>query len=130
MEELRNINSRLELFVDDWLIEKMNGVSLQMHSPIPQEVVLEFNQPWEGSISYDPVVMKEGNRYRLCGSESTWEDQCTAYAAQMVCIGNVRRWESLSSTATGKTTSFFKGARRRHCVHPDHLKYDRCRNCS
>ena len=84
MEGLRNINSRLELFVDDWLIEEMNGVSLQMHNPIPQEVVLEFNQPWEGSISYDPVVMKEGDRYRLwyrgCGSESTWEDQCTAYA--------------------------------------------------
>ena len=84
MGELRNINSRLELFVDDWLIEEMNGVSLQMHNPIPQEVVLEFNQPWEGSISYDPVVMKEGDRYRLwyrgCGSESTWEDQCTAYA--------------------------------------------------
>ncbi len=84
MEGLRNINSRLELFVDDWLIEEMNGVSLQMHSPSPQEVVLEFDQPWEGSISYDPVVMKEGDRYRLwyrgCGSESTWEDQCTAYA--------------------------------------------------
>ncbi len=84
MEGLRNINSRLELFVDDWLIEEMNGVSLQMHSPIPQEVVLEFNRPWEGSISYDPVVMKEKDRYRLwyrgCGSESTWEDQCTAYA--------------------------------------------------
>ena len=84
MEGLRNIKSRLELFVDDWLIEEMKGVSLQMHSPIPREVVLEFNQPWEGSISYDPVVMKEGDRYRLwyrgCGSESTWEDQCTAYA--------------------------------------------------
>ena len=83
MEGLRNINSRLELFVDDWLIEEMNGVSLQMHRPIPQEVVLEFNRPWEGSISYDPVVMKEDSRYRLwyrgCGSESTWEDQCTAY---------------------------------------------------
>ena len=84
MAGVRNINSRLELFVDDWLIEEMNGVDLQMHSPIPQEVVLEFNRLWEGSISYDPVVMKEGDRYRLwyrgCGSESTWEDQCTAYA--------------------------------------------------
>ena len=84
MEGLRNINSRLELFVDDWLIEEMKGASLQMHSPISREVVFEFNQPWEGSISYDPVVMKEDDRYRLwyrgCGSESTWEDQCTAYA--------------------------------------------------
>ena len=84
MEGLRNINSRLEPFVDDWLIEKMNGVSLQMHRPIPREVVLEFSRPWEGPISYDPVVMKDGDRYRLwyrgCGSESVWEDQCTAYA--------------------------------------------------
>ena len=84
MEGLRNINSRLELFVDDWLIEETNGVNLQMHRPIPREVVLAFNRPWEGSISYDPVVMKEGDRYRLwyrgCGSESTWENQCTAYA--------------------------------------------------
>ena len=48
MDGLRNINSRLELFVDDWLIEETNGVSLQMHSPIPQEVVLEFNRAMGG----------------------------------------------------------------------------------
>ena len=46
MAGVRNINSRLELFVDDWLIEEMNGVDLQMHPPIPQEIALEFNQPW------------------------------------------------------------------------------------
>ena len=34
----------------------------------------------------------------------------------MACIGNVQRWESSSSTETGKTTSFSKGARQRRCV--------------
>ena len=98
MEGLRNINSRLELFVDDWLIEEMNGVSLRMHSPIPQEVVLEFNQPWEGSISYDPVVMKEGDRYRLwyrgCGSESTWEEP-------MYSLCREHRWRALGASDVG-----------------------------
>ena len=41
----RDIGSRLELFVDDWLIESMDGVSLQMHQPAPQEIVLQHDQP-------------------------------------------------------------------------------------
>ncbi len=80
MEGLPNINSILELFVDDWLIEEMNGVSLQMHRPIPQAVVLEFNQPWKGSISYDPVVMKEGGRYQL------WYQGCSTEYCLSICI--------------------------------------------
>lgn len=30
-DEVRNIGSRLELFVDDWLIAKINGVTLRLH---------------------------------------------------------------------------------------------------
>ena len=45
--EVRKIGPRLELFVDD-LIEKMSGVRLRMHAPIPREIALEFNRPWEG----------------------------------------------------------------------------------
>jgi len=82
MPTVRSIGSRLELFVDDWLIERMSGVNLRMHHPVPQEVALEFDRPWEGLVSYDPVVMQESGRYRLwyrgCGPE--WEDQVTAYA--------------------------------------------------
>lgn len=94
MTEVRDIGSRLELFVDDWLIEEMRDVRLRMHAPIPQEVALAFDRPWEGPFSYDPVVMldptpqrsccegKAGDRYRLwyrgCGDD--WDGQVTAYA--------------------------------------------------
>ena len=81
-QALRNLGSRLELFVDDWLIDRMSGVRLKLHAPIPREIALAFDQPWEGTYSYDPVVIKEEECYRLwyrgCGLE--WEDQCTAYA--------------------------------------------------
>ncbi|GAG45203.1 unnamed protein product, partial [marine sediment metagenome] len=45
-----DIGSRLELFVDDWLIGRMSeGLSLKLHSPRMAETVLRFNErPWEG----------------------------------------------------------------------------------
>ena len=80
--ETREIGSRLELFTDDWLIEQMSGVSLKMHAPIPREIALELDRPWEGPYSYDPVIIREDGRYRLWyrGCGTVWEEQCTAYA--------------------------------------------------
>ncbi|MDP6777207.1 MAG: hypothetical protein QGI83_10625 [Candidatus Latescibacteria bacterium] len=80
--DVRTVGSRLELFLDDWLVDEMNGIGFRMHTPVSREVALDFDRPWEGPFSYDPVVVKEGDLYRLwyrgCGPE--WEDQVTAYA--------------------------------------------------
>tara|TARA_R100001163_G_scaffold65815_1_gene65201 strand:+ start:1110 stop:2738 length:1629 start_codon:yes stop_codon:yes gene_type:complete len=46
-----NIGSRLELFVDDFLIDKKFNVERQIHNPEPKEVVIKFDEPWEGKIS-------------------------------------------------------------------------------
>ncbi|NLG26691.1 MAG: hypothetical protein GX557_02190 [Chloroflexi bacterium] len=59
------IGSRLELFVDDWLIERLEGLSLRLQSPTPREVVLKLDAPWEGPNSYDPIVFRDGDLYRL-----------------------------------------------------------------
>ena len=47
-EEPIDIGSRLELMVDDHLIESMDGVRLELHHPVPREVVLIHDAPWEG----------------------------------------------------------------------------------
>jgi len=71
-----NIANRLELMVDDWLIESMDGVQLRLHRPVRKDVALRIDQPWEKlwqteSEPYYPTpfgyssVMKEGDRYRL-----------------------------------------------------------------
>lgn len=75
-----DIGSRLELFVDDFLIERMDGVTQELHSPIPHEVVLELDRPWEGPISYDPVVILDQGRYRMWYRAGGDRDQRTAYA--------------------------------------------------
>jgi hypothetical protein len=61
----RDIGSRLELFVDDWLIERMSGVSLALHPPMPREVAIRFDKPWEGIDSAYVTVVQDGDRYRM-----------------------------------------------------------------
>lgn len=60
-----NIGSRLELFVDDWLIEKLDGVELKLHNPTPREVSIVFDKPWEGNASAYVTVFKDENIYRM-----------------------------------------------------------------
>ncbi len=60
-----DIGSRLELFVDDYLIDKCKNVTLKLHHAVPQEVALRFNKPWEGSTSYYVTVLQDGDMYRM-----------------------------------------------------------------
>ena len=60
-----NIGSRLELFVDGYLIERLDGVSLRLHEPEAREVVFEFNAPWEGRGSAYATVFEDEGRYRM-----------------------------------------------------------------
>ena len=59
------IGSRLELFVDDYLIGELRGARLQMGRPVPGEVSLRYDRPWEGPISGYPTVLRDGDVYRL-----------------------------------------------------------------
>ncbi|MGB9717425.1 MAG: hypothetical protein ACPL4E_03145 [Thermoproteota archaeon] len=61
----REIGSRLELFIDDWLIAEMRGVELRLHNPVPQEVAIVFNQPWEGNTSGYVTVFKDDGCFRM-----------------------------------------------------------------
>lgn len=64
-DEVCNIGSRLELFVDDWLIDKMDGVSLKLHNPMPREVAITFNDPYDGNTSAYVTVFQDDDLYRM-----------------------------------------------------------------
>ncbi len=59
------LGNRLELFVDAFLIDHMDGVSLRLHEPQPAETVLTFDQPWEGRYCGYVTVFKDENVYRM-----------------------------------------------------------------
>jgi hypothetical protein len=79
-----NLGSRLELFVDDYLIERRTGVEQELHHPVPQSVALEFTAPWEGPTSCYATVFRDGDLVRLYyrGSNNEGPDfhQVTCYA--------------------------------------------------
>ena len=60
-----DIGSRLELFLDDYLIEKLSGAEKVMHRPTPQEVVMVHDRPWEGSGSGYHTIFQDGDIYRM-----------------------------------------------------------------
>ena len=78
-----NIGSRLELFVDEYLIERMEGLSLRLHHPRPAEIALHLDAPWEGPGSHYITVFHDGSRFRMYyrGSPGEREESaCLAYS--------------------------------------------------
>ena len=87
------LGSRLELLVDDYLVDRMaGGVALHLHHPTPADVALDFDRPWEGRRCNYATVFRDGNRcrmyyrgsdvlYSLDGYEDSPEVTCYAESA-------------------------------------------------
>jgi hypothetical protein len=65
-EDPTAIHSRLELFVENSLIEKVSPpATLHQHQPAPREVVLVTDAPWEGNTSACFTVFRDNDIYRM-----------------------------------------------------------------
>ena len=61
-----DIGSRLELMVDDYLVDRMSeSTGLRLHHPVRREVVITFDRPWEGNTCGYCTVIQDGDLYRL-----------------------------------------------------------------
>lgn len=61
-----DIGARRELFVDDYLIERLDGqAKIELHHPQPQEMALIHDAPWEGTGSGYHSVFQDGPLYRM-----------------------------------------------------------------
>jgi hypothetical protein len=82
-----DIGARRELFVDRFLIEKLDGTELRLHRPVDEGPVLAFDKPWEGPFCAYVTVIRAADRYQMYyrGMRSTAggdqdKDQVTCYA--------------------------------------------------
>lgn len=90
-----DIGSRRELLLDEFLIEKMDNVALRLHQPLPREVAIVHDAPWEGNICFYHTVFRDGDLYRmyyrgghsLDGEKTTHEVVCYAESS------DGKRWE-------------------------------------
>ena len=60
-----NIGSRRELFVDQFLVDQLDGVTLKLHSPCAAGPAFKFDKPWEGKYSAVFSMFQDGSIYRM-----------------------------------------------------------------
>ncbi len=82
-ETVRDIGSKLTLFVDHWMIDRMTDTRLKLHSPVRKEIVFVFDKPWEGGLSSYITLLKDGDDYRMYyrgGGDLVREYTCVAFS--------------------------------------------------
>ncbi|CAG5000129.1 hypothetical protein DYBT9275_02397 [Dyadobacter sp. CECT 9275] len=86
-EPVVTLGKRREIFVDKYLIDKMEGLSLVMHTPRDEGPVLYFDKPWEGPFSAYGTVIKDKTGYRIYyrGMPATAADDSEI---QVTCVAN------------------------------------------
>lgn len=61
-----DIGSRRELFVDNYLVEKLSGgANLRLHHPVPKEIAIRHNKAWEGNGTSFHSIFKDGDIFRM-----------------------------------------------------------------
>ena len=63
-EQIIQLGSKREIFVDNYLIEKLDGVNLVMHHPHDEGIVMYFDKHWEGNFSLYTTILKDGDLFR------------------------------------------------------------------
>lgn len=78
-----DIGSRRELFVDRLLVERLDGVRLELHEPRPAGVAVKYDGPADERFCIFTTVLKDGDTYRMYyrgHPGSDWKKSVTCYA--------------------------------------------------
>lgn len=59
------IGDQRELFIDGHLIGRLTGAERRLHHPVPREIVITHDAPWEGAGSGYHSIIRDGDRYRM-----------------------------------------------------------------
>ncbi len=65
VKEVIQMGDRREIFVDHYLIDKMDGVQMIKHTPHDEGPVLYFEKPWEGVFCGYCTVIKDSELFRV-----------------------------------------------------------------
>lgn len=67
------VGSQRELFVDDFLVDSLKNVRLELQHPQPQEVVLVCDQPWEGNTCIYFRIIPDNGKFRMWYLGAHWK---------------------------------------------------------
>ena len=81
-----DIGKRLELFIDDHLVDKTEGdVSRHLVRPEPEDVVFVTDRPWEGNTSGYYTYFRDGDTYRMIYRGWQHDEQKKAAHKEVTC---------------------------------------------
>ena len=82
-----DIADRRELFIDRYLVEALEGEARQiLHHPVPREVVLVCDRPWEGNGLNYVTVFQDGDLYKMYYRGGDYDRGVTSLHEQVYCL--------------------------------------------
>jgi hypothetical protein len=89
-----DLGARRELFVDKYLIDRLDGVSLRLEQPRDEGVAFRFDKPWEGPFSGYCTIIRDGGEFRAYyrGLPSARRDGSTAETTCVALSKDGRTW--------------------------------------
>ena len=98
-----DIGARRELFVDGLLIESLHDARRELHHPIPREIAIVHDAPWEGAGSGYHTVIRDGDLYRLYyrGSALGVENGRLKLGREVYCYAESRDGVTFAKPALG-----------------------------
>ena len=60
-----NVGVERQLFLDDFWFENKRGIELRLQIPVPREVVIQCDRPWEKKALHYSCVVYDQGRYRM-----------------------------------------------------------------
>ena len=82
-----DIADRRELFVDQYLVQALEGEARQiLHHPVPREVVLVSDRPWEGNGLNYVTVFQDGDLYKMYYRGGDYDRGVTSLHEQVYCL--------------------------------------------
>jgi hypothetical protein len=86
-----HIGDRRELFVDDFLIERLAGAELKLHKPEARDVAIVCDAPWEGNTSAYYTIFQDGDRFRMYYRGSHFDEKARrASHPEVACCAESR----------------------------------------
>lgn len=100
--EAVDIGSRRELFVDDFLIERRQRVTLALHKPEARDVAIVCDAPWEGNTSAYYTLLEDDGLFRMYYRGSHFDEQTRKAAhREVACYAESRDGVSWQKPALG-----------------------------
>lgn len=113
-EGVINIGSRRELFVDEYLIDRMENAELRLHRPMPRGVAIVHDKPWEGNVCFYHTVFQDQDHCKMYYRGAHYNEGTEKITHQVVCYAESS--DGIHWTKPELESVVFNGSRKNNII--------------